>query len=196
MAAALMRFVDGARLGAYELLSTSTRRHGRSVPGSLTRGSGARSPSRSCSAPFRRRSRPAQALHPGSAGRVLTQPSAHLRSCTTSARDDGVDYFVMELVAGESLAHRLIGGALPQGEALQRAYRDRRRLGAAHRLGIVQLPLDASGAVAAISRTRWHTGGADAPHSWSTWRVIGFRSFFKTISTSSSSRRAKDEQGV
>ena len=50
---------------------------------------------------------------------------------------DGVDYFVMELVNGESLATRLSRGELPVAEALRYAEQIASALGEAHRAGIV-----------------------------------------------------------
>jgi hypothetical protein len=54
---------------------------------------------------------------------------------------DDVAYFVMELVAGESLARRLAAGPLPLDQALPRAIEIAGALAAAHRLGIVHRDL-------------------------------------------------------
>ena len=61
----------------------------------------------------------------------------HICSIYDIGSHDGVDYFVMELVNGESLATRLSRGELPVGEALGYAEQIAGALGEAHRAGIV-----------------------------------------------------------
>ena len=56
-------------------------------------------------------------------------------------REGDVDYLVLELVGGASLAARLRRGPLPLGEALARAREVAASLGHAHRLGIVHRDL-------------------------------------------------------
>jgi serine/threonine protein kinase/Tol biopolymer transport system component len=64
---------------------------------------------------------------------------SHPNICTVHdiGSHDGVDYFVMEFVHGESLATRLSRGALPLGEVLRYAEQIAAALVEAHRAGIV-----------------------------------------------------------
>ena len=61
----------------------------------------------------------------------------HICSIYDIGSDDGVDYFVMEFVNGETLATRLSRGELPITEALRYAEQIATALGEAHRAGIV-----------------------------------------------------------
>ena len=50
---------------------------------------------------------------------------------------DGLDYLVMELLDGESLADRLARGPMPAGEALQSGVTAIETLGVVHRHGLI-----------------------------------------------------------
>ncbi len=67
----------------------------------------------------------------------------HPHICTLHdvGHQDGVDYLVMELVEGETLAHRLERGALPAPELLRTAIEIAGALDRAHRSGIVHRDL-------------------------------------------------------
>ena len=67
----------------------------------------------------------------------------HPHICTLHdvGHQDGIDFLVMELVEGESLADRLATGALPLDQALQRAIEIADALSAAHTSGIVHRDL-------------------------------------------------------
>lgn len=67
----------------------------------------------------------------------------HPNICTIYdvGHDDGIDYLVMELVAGESLAARLSRGPLPCAEAVARAIEIASALDEAHRQGIIHRDL-------------------------------------------------------
>src|SRR6185436_14078620 len=67
----------------------------------------------------------------------------HPNICTIHdvGHDQGIDFLVMELVDGESLATRLAKGPLPLDEALARAIEIANALDAAHRQGIVHRDL-------------------------------------------------------
>jgi eukaryotic-like serine/threonine-protein kinase len=62
----------------------------------------------------------------------------HPNICTIHdvGRDQGIDFLVMELVDGESLATRLVRGPLPLDQALARAIEIADALDTAHRQGI------------------------------------------------------------
>ncbi|MEE2776293.1 MAG: protein kinase [Acidobacteriota bacterium] len=68
---------------------------------------------------------------------------SHPHICTLHdiGREDGVDFLVMELLEGESLADRLGRGALPRDEALRIAIEVADALGQAHKLGVVHRDL-------------------------------------------------------
>ena len=61
----------------------------------------------------------------------------HICSLYDIGSEDGTDYLVMELLDGESLAERLLGGPLAPREALERAIEIVGALIAAHRVGLV-----------------------------------------------------------
>jgi serine/threonine protein kinase len=130
----------GASLGPYEIVvllgaggmgevyRARDRRLGRDVavkvlPASVSEHSEAR-------ARFEREARIASALnHP------------HICVLHDIGRDDGIDYLVMELVEGESLADRLARGPLPIAEVLRLGAQLADALDRAHRAGIVHRDL-------------------------------------------------------
>ncbi|HEX6314939.1 MAG TPA: serine/threonine-protein kinase, partial [Gemmatimonadaceae bacterium] len=67
----------------------------------------------------------------------------HPNICTIYdvGHDDGIDFLVMELVEGESLAARLLRGPLPCDEAVARAIEIASALDEAHRQGIIHRDL-------------------------------------------------------
>jgi Tol biopolymer transport system component len=69
----------------------------------------------------------------------LTHP--HICTLYDIGEQDGVDFLVMECLAGETLAHRLMRGALPLEEVLQVATQLADALDAAHRTGLTHRDL-------------------------------------------------------
>ncbi|PWB72514.1 MAG: hypothetical protein C3F15_10965, partial [Holophagae bacterium] len=67
----------------------------------------------------------------------------HPHICTLHdiGHHDGIDYLVMELLEGETLAHRLERGPLPLAEVLRVGVEIASALGVAHRGGIVHRDL-------------------------------------------------------
>ena len=65
----------------------------------------------------------------------------HISTVHDVGRHDGVDFFVMELVDGETLATRLLRGRLPLPEALQHAIDIASALDQAHRHGVTHRDL-------------------------------------------------------
>ncbi len=74
--------------------------------------------------------------------RTLSQLN-HPHICTLHdvGQDGGIDYLVMELIAGQTLAERLERGALPVGELMELAAQTAGALAAAHRAGLVHRDL-------------------------------------------------------
>src|SRR5262245_36551321 len=67
----------------------------------------------------------------------------HPHICTLHdlGREDGVDYLVMELLEGETLAHRLEKGPLPVADTLTLGRQIAEALDRAHRAGVVHRDL-------------------------------------------------------
>ena len=135
-----MALTPGTRLGSYEIVSLV----GAGGMGEVYRGRDMRLgrdvaikvlPSPAASDPDRRKrlDREARAVS------ALNHPNI----CTLHdiGSQDGVDYLVMELVDGESLAARLTRGALPIDQALRYGVEIAEALNAAHRGGIVHRDL-------------------------------------------------------
>ena len=135
-----MDLAPGTRLGSYEIVSPL----GAGGMGEVYRGRDVRLgrdvaikvlPSATASDPDRRKrlDREARAVS------ALNHPNI----CTLHdiGSQDGVDYLVMELVDGESLAARLTRGALPIDQALRCGVEIAEALNAAHRRGIVHRDL-------------------------------------------------------
>lgn len=145
-----MRLAVGARLGAYELRSivgtggmgevyrARDSRLGREVAIKVLPETFAADPGRRQR--FNREARAVSSLnHP------------HICTLHDIGSENGADYLVMELIEGESLEARLIGGALPMSEALKRAIEIADALSAAHRLGIVHRDLKPSNVMLAAT---------------------------------------------
>jgi len=65
----------------------------------------------------------------------------HICSLYDVGQQDGVDFLVMEYLEGETLAHRLLKGALPVGQLLQNGIEIADALDRAHRHGIIHRDL-------------------------------------------------------
>ena len=84
-----------------------------------------------------------RSAEPGSNGRRAVAALHHPNICTIHdvGHDQGIDFLVMELVNGESLAARLSKGPLPLDAALARAIEIADALDSAHRQGIIHRDL-------------------------------------------------------
>src|SRR5687768_13304327 len=87
----------------------------------------------------------------------------HPNICTIYdvGRDEGIDYLVMEMIEGESLAARLTKGPLPPAQALGRAIEIADALDKAHRQGIVHRDLKPGN----VMLTRTGPGRSGASHA-------------------------------
>jgi serine/threonine protein kinase len=98
----------------------------------------------------------------------LTHP--HICTLHDVGDQDGIDYLVMEYLPGETLAHRLLRGALPLEEALRIAIQLADALDAAHRAGLTHrdlkpanVMLTANGAkVLDFGLAKWHSTDQDS----------------------------------
>ena len=127
----------------------STRR---ATPGSI-------GPSRSRSCPRRSPPTPSSAI--ASIARRGRSPASIIRtsaSSTTSGREAGVDYLVMQFLDGETLADRLARGPLPVAQAVEYAAQMAAALDRAHRAGIVHRDLKPGN----VMLTRAGTGSSAA----------------------------------
>jgi hypothetical protein len=98
----------------------------------------------------------------------LTHP--HICTLHDIGEQDGVDFLVMEYLAGETLAHRLLRGALPLEDVLRIAVELAEALDAAHRASLTHrdlkpanVMLTPGGAkVLDFGLAKWHGGASDA----------------------------------
>jgi serine/threonine protein kinase len=98
----------------------------------------------------------------------LTHP--HICTLHDVGEQDGIDFLVMEYLAGETLAHRLLRGALPLDDVLRIAGQLADALDGAHREGIVHRDLKPANVVLAaggakvldFGLAKWHSGGPDS----------------------------------
>jgi eukaryotic-like serine/threonine-protein kinase len=98
----------------------------------------------------------------------LTHP--HICTLHDVGEQDGVDFLVMEYLAGETLAHRLLRGAMPFQDALRIGAQLADALDAAHRQGLTHrdlkpanVMLAATGAkVLDFGLAKWHEGESAA----------------------------------
>jgi serine/threonine protein kinase len=92
----------------------------------------------------------------------------HPNICTVYdvGHHNGIDFLVMELVEGESLAARLLRGPLPSDEAIPRAIEIASALDEAHRRGIIHRDLKPGNVMLA------RTGSGTLRATW-TWRPCG-----------------------
>jgi len=81
--------------------------------------------------------------------------------------DSGVDYLVMELVEGETLAHRLARGALPMSEVLLYGRQVAEALDRAHRAGVVHRDLKPGNIMLTKSGAKLMDFGLARPHGMS-----------------------------
>src|SRR5882762_11862755 len=138
-----MALLAGTKLGPYEIQSplgaggmgevyrAHDTRLGRDVaikilPGEMSSDSSLR----------RRLEREAQAIS------KLTHP--HICTLYDIGHQDGMDFLVLELVEGETLAQRLIRGPLPLEQTIRFAAQIAEALGRAHKLGITHRDLKPS----------------------------------------------------
>jgi len=95
---------------------------------------------------------------------------AHICTLHDIGDQDGVDFLVMEYLSGETLAHRLLRGALPLEDVLRIAIQLADALDTAHRAGLTHrdlkpanVMLTASGAkVLDFGLAKWHTTEVDS----------------------------------
>ena len=84
-------------------------------------------------------------------------PLSHIYTLHAIGSQDGIDFLVMEYLKGETLAQRVIKGALPLDQVLKYAIEIVDALDKAHRKGIVHLDLKPGN----IMLTK--AGGGEAP---------------------------------
>src|SRR5262249_32436825 len=82
----------------------------------------------------------------------LTHP--HICTLHDIGEERGVDFLVMEYLAGETLAHRLLRGALPLAEVLRIAAQLAEALDAAHRQGVIHRDLKPSNVMLTASSAK------------------------------------------
>ena len=101
----------------------------------------------------------------------LTHP--HICTLHDVGEQDGVDFLVMEYLAGETLAHRLLRGAMPFQDALRIGAQLADALDAAHRQGLTHRDLKPANVMLATTGAKvldfglatWHEGESAAPIS-------------------------------
>ena len=167
-----MLLAAGARLGPYEIVTplgaggmgevyrARDTRLNRTVAIKILSADMAADPQRQ--ARFRREARAISSL---------THP--HICTLHDVGEQDGLDFLVMEYLAGETLAHRLLRGALPLEDALRIGAQLADALDAAHRQGLTHrdlkpanVMLAATGAkVLDFGLAKWHEGESAAPIS-------------------------------
>jgi serine/threonine protein kinase len=138
-----MRLQEGARLGPYDIVGflgtgrmgevykARDTRLGRLVAIKILAPEAASDPTRRKR--FEREARTiSQLLHP------------HICTLFDTGEEGGVAFLAMEYLPGETLAHRLLRGSLPVGEALQIAVHLADALDAAHRQGVTHRDLKPS----------------------------------------------------
>ena len=167
-----MQLIPGARLGPYQIVATlgaggmgevykaRDRRLDRIVAIKILPAGVADDPQRQ--ERFRREARAISSL-----------THAHICTLHDIGEQDGVDFLVMEYLAGETLAHRLLRGAMPFEEALRIGAQLADALDTAHRRGLTHrdlkpanVMLAATGAkVLDFGLAKWHEDESAAPLS-------------------------------
>ena len=167
-----MRFSAGAHLGPYEIVAplgaggmgevyrARDTRLDRTVAIKVLPPDMAADPQRQ--ARFRREARAISSL---------THP--HICTLHDIGEQDGVAFLVMEYLAGETLAHRLLRGALPLGDALRIGAQLADALDTAHRQGLTHRDLKPANVMLATTGAKvldfglakWHEGESAAPIS-------------------------------
>ena len=164
-----MLFTSGARLGPYEIVAplgaggmgevykARDTRLDRTVAIKILPADVAADPQRR--ERFRREARAISSL-----------THAHICTLHDIGEQDGVDFLVMEYLPGETLAHRLLRGALPLEDVLRIAVQLADSLDAAHRAGLTHrdlkpanVMLTPGGAkVLDFGLAKWYGGASDA----------------------------------
>ena len=134
------RLAPGSRLGAFEILGRSGRAGWARSTRRATRGSTARWPSR-CSRRRWRRPRIPRRRFEREAKAISALNHPHICELYDIGRQDRIEYLVLELVEGETLAARLTRGRLPMSQALGFGVQIADALEAAHRQDIIHRDL-------------------------------------------------------